>query len=200
MKLARRLMPLFQRASRLVSNWIFVSTSAWVVGDAGKTARLNSGATDSWQALETNSNKRSVTTGKYYFEVLVTKYNVGDEQALRIGITQISDFLVFLPRGTVVRKENALIPYMQSSVGNTYVGLWGLNDVIGCSIEPSGDGNTNVRFYINGVDAGLGKNPYKISGVPAVSVYVRGYRNSTTRDIEIKNQDLKHLPTGFEPW
>ena len=187
-------------ASSLVSNWIFVPTDAWVVGDAGKTARLNSGYTDSWQVLETNSNKRSVTTGKYYFEVLVTKYNVGNEQALRIGIDQTSDFLVFLPRGTVVRKENALIPYMQPSVGDAYVGLWGLNDVIGCSIEPSGDGNTNVRFYINGVDAGLGKNPYKISGVPAVSVYVRGYRDSSARDIEIKNQDLKHLPTGFEPW
>ena len=186
--------------SSTISDWIFISTSAWVVSDAGKTARLNSGSTAAWQILETNSNKRSVTTGKYYFEILVSKYDVGDAQALRIGFNRDGNFLLFTPRGAVVGSANTMIPYMQTGTGDLNVSLWGLGDVIGCSIEPSGDGNTNVRFYINGVDAGLNKIPYKSSNNSPASIYVRGYRNNETRDIEVKNQSLRYLPVGFEPW
>ena len=199
MRLAQRLAPILKVISGAISDWIFISSSAWVVGDAGKTARLNTGSTGTWQILETNSNKRSVTTGKYYFEITVSKYNVGDEQALRIGFDHESNFLLFMPRGVLVKRSNTLIPYMQSDSGNINIGFWGLNDVIGCSIEPSG-GNTNVRFYINGVDAGLNKAPYTLSGVESCSIVARGYRNNDTRDIEVKNQSLRYLPVGFEPW
>lgn len=200
MNLARRLAPILKFISSTISDWIFISTSAWVVSDAGKTARLNSGGTAAWQILETNSNKRSVTTGKYYFEITVSKYNVGDEQALRIGFDHESNFLLFMPRGVLVKRSNTLIPYMQSDTGNINTGFWGLNDVIGCSIEPSGGGNTNVRFYINGIEAGLNKVPYTLSGVEICSIVARGYRNNDTRDIEVKNQNIKYLPLGFEPW
>lgn len=201
MNLARRLAPILKVKQIASQAWDFVNLtgSSWSILDSGQTARLNSGGTSVWQIIDTNSNKRSASSGKYYFEVLVSKYNVGDSQALRIGIGTESRFLLFMPRGTLT-VSTALIPYMESGTGSLSVSLWGLDDVMGCSIEPSGDGNTNVRFYINGVDVGLSGNPYKLSGVEAYSIVARGYRNNSTRDIELKNQNLKYLPSGFEPW
>ena len=200
MNLARRLAPILKFISSTISDWIFISTSAWSIGDAGKTARLNTGYTETWQELKSTSNKRSASTGKYYYEVLVSKYNVGNAQAIRIGIIDSNDFVTFASLGMITRKSNAPIQYMDATVGNPSVHRWGVGDVIGCSIEPASGGNTNVRFYINGVDAGYNKNPFLIEGVRPSEIYARGYRNNNTRDIELKNQDLKYLPTGFEPW
>lgn len=200
MNLARRLAPMLSIKKIEVQNWIFTTVNAWTILDNGKTARLNSGQIENWQELKSTSNKRSASTGKYYYEVLVSKYNVGDAQAIRIGIIDSNDFVTFASHGMIIRKANALIQYMGATAGNPSVHRWGVGDVIGCSIEPASGGNTNVRFYINGVDAGYNKNPFLIKGVGPSEIYARGYRNNNTRDIELKNQDLKYLPTGFEPW
>lgn len=202
MNLARRLAPIFSHISGgILGAWRFKNLSAWTLSNDNLVARLNSGATTTWQQLGSTGSLRSSSDGKYYYEVKITKHNVGDSQALRIGISDesVSNFYLFSPRGVIFHTGGSQA-YMESGHGSTSVFKWGVGDVIGCSIEPRTGGGTNIRFYINGIDAGLSKNPLSIATVRAYIIHARGYRSQSVSDIELAHESMQYLPSGFEPW
>ena len=200
MNLANRLQCLLHRIITVVNQNIRFVSSAWSIANSATETSLTSTSPNSATAKWNNANSassRNGVNGKYYFEVLITKYVVGDAQAVRIGVGNLVDRGYLLSSRGGKFQNGSLSSYVNGSTGELNTHLWGLGDVIGVSIQPSAtSGSFDIRYYINGSDKGIAFTLSSRELYP----YFEGYRASKNSEIGLKIQDVKYLPLGFQIW
>lgn len=202
MNLASRLLAVMKTISDggIQQDWLFNSTQ-WTIGGGGKVAiyDVNSSGylVNNWRFANSFSSK-NVESSAHYFEVKVSRLNVGDSNGLRIGFRNKTTGATyqFVPRGAITLGQGSFLPYMEIGSGVNTRYLWGQGDIIGCSIERNG-GNTDVKFWLNGVNYGVA---WSLTNLDGYEPYLSGYLNSNLRYIELAVLDYKYLPAGFESW
>ena len=197
------------KAKELLQNFQFSgSGTRWSFYNANKTAIMNKGTTGtaaSWEKVLNTAISRGVATGNYYFEFTIDNYIATDFTHVKFGVSSGSTNYLVLGNGSKTQGTNpyggsSFQAYMESTVQNYNFKKYGLGDVIGCSIE-NVDGNTQVRFYINGVDAGyLGAVAFTLAGTPNLLPVASAFRYNASQEIGVSIKQLKYKPAGFEKW